>query len=168
MREVMEGPWFETPPDRIRKLLSNDLIAHLERALDVVQRDIDATCQQLGKLQLRWIASDGEYLYTGGGELYVEVYVALGNGDFCGGGTNAYAGTSNTGRETFEEVVDSVIQSTQDCIMQVLLREWPVCPQHNRMLHLSPTAGCSIWNCQANGGHDLADVGGLAEINKNP
>lgn len=164
----MDELWFERPTDRVRELLGSETRAYLERALLIIQRDIDATVSQVGRLQLRWISSDMDDPDIEGDEPYVLVYVALStSGDYCGAGNSAYAGRSDdeeTTPVTFEDVVASVAECTQELVMELYLRTWPDCPQHNRPFDLSFSEDWPMWHCPRNGGHDAAKVGSLTNV----
>ncbi|MCK9901883.1 hypothetical protein MXD63_17580 [Frankia sp. Cpl3] len=168
----MDWPWFETPTDRVRELLGSDIMLHLERALGITQRDADATFPQLGELRLRWVSDDADDPDAEGDDPYVIVYVALStSGSYYSGGSSAYAGGSDDEEAvevTFEDIVASVADCTQDLVLSLYLREWPVCPQHNRSLGLSFPEDWPTWSCQVNGGHGVAKVGSLADINEVP
>lgn len=164
----MDGPWFETPTDRVRELLGIDIMTHLEQALNIIQKDIYATFPQLGRLQLRWSSSDMSDPYIEGDDPYVMVYVALStSGSYYTGGSSAYAGRRDD-EETvgvlFEDVVASVAECTQDLVMSMELYTWPACPQHDLPLSISFPKNWPIWHCPVNRGHDVAMVGSLAQI----
>ncbi|OAA27184.1 hypothetical protein UG55_100967 [Frankia sp. EI5c] len=164
----MDELWFERPTDRVEALLGSETKIYLERSLFIVQRDIDATLPQLGRLQLRWISSDMDDPDIEGDEPYVLVYVAVGtSGSYCGAGNSAYAGRSDdqeADSATFEDAVSSVAQCTQELVMELYLQTWPDCPQHNRPFDLSFSEDWPIWHCPRDGGHDVARVGSLAQI----
>lgn len=168
----MEEPWFERPTDRVRELLGSDITNHLERALNIIQRDIDATFPRLGRLQLRWISADMDDPYIEGDDPYVLVYVALStSGSYCGTGSSVYAGRSDdeeTIAVNFEDVVASAAYCTQELVMELYLHSWPDCPQHNRPADLSFPEDWPVWHCPVHGGHNIAKVGSLAEINNIP
>ncbi|WP_131831286.1 MULTISPECIES: hypothetical protein [unclassified Frankia] len=169
MREASDDLWFERPTDRVGELLGSEIRDHLERALLIIQRDIDATFPQLGRLQLRWISSDMDDPYIEGDEPYVLVYVALStSGSYCGAGSSVYAGRSDDEEETtpatFEDMVSSVAACTQELAIELYLRTWPDCPQHNWPFDVSFPEDWPVWHCPRNGGHDVARVGSLTEI----
>lgn len=164
MGKIKESLWYEDPSDQIVEVIGDEAITYMERALGVVQGDVDATCPQLGKLQLRWVTADGEYPDPEGVEdLFVMVYVALQGGSYYSGGSDVYAGgidMKGEVLESMEEAVYSVAQCVQEFMVSVELREWPTCSLHNRILGL----GSMQWRCEADGGHVVATIGSLAEI----
>ncbi|MEX5638088.1 hypothetical protein [Parafrankia sp. FMc2] len=164
MGEITESLWCESLPDQIVEVIGDEAIAYMERALGVVQRDVDATCPQLGKLRLKWVTADGEYPDPEKIEdLFVMVYVALQGGSYYTGGSDVYAGGIDMKGEVLErleEAVYSVAECVQEFMVSVELREWPTCPLHNRMLG----PGSMKWRCEADGGHVVATIGSLAEV----
>ncbi|MFI6509462.1 hypothetical protein ACIBCT_17795 [Streptosporangium sp. NPDC050855] len=118
--------------------LDPGLLAPLEEALRIVERDVRAA-GITGKL--RMILPD----WDGVGLAWVEFRgVCQGNG----------LGSRNGG-------LGSVADATQEVVMEVLWRTWPVCPVHDRGLRAEPGDGAVVWRCTGGGTHTVAPVGEL-------
>ena len=126
----------------------------------VVQADVDRTLDPPQRLIL--VVQEQEP----GSEFPAYVFVALAHGGYHG--EPLAEPVSPTDR------IWRVADAAQDTITAVLWVVWPVCPQHDRGLHLSPRevrtahvegAGetgrrVPTWECRA-GGHQVAPVGQL-------
>ncbi|MFD6151941.1 hypothetical protein [Streptomyces sp. NPDC060243] len=126
-----------------------------DTALAVVNRDVRATLPD--EPPLRLLACPGDP------DEPERLYVARANGEWHGNGLPAEAAGS------LPDACDAVAAATQDTLMELLHRAWPVCPDHRLGTHLraAPGAG-SAWWCAGRTASDpsphvLAPVGGLAD-----
>ncbi|AWS40350.1 hypothetical protein [Streptosporangium sp. 'caverna'] len=118
--------------------LEPGLLVPLEEALKVVERDVRAA-GIAGTL--RMIVPDWDAM----GMAWVEFEgICQGNG-------------LRPGTGTFWSVADA----TQEVVMEVIWRTWPVCPVHDRGLHAEPEEGIAVWRCAGGGTHNVAPVGEL-------
>ncbi|MBB2911007.1 hypothetical protein FHS43_002272 [Streptosporangium becharense] len=126
------GPSFALEPG---------LLVPLEEALKVVERDVRAA-GITGTL--RMIVPDWDTM----GMAWVEFEgICQGNGLGPGTGTGA---------------LWSVADATQEVVMEVIWRTWPVCPVHDRGLRAEPEEdGIAVWRCTGGGTHTVAPVGEL-------
>jgi hypothetical protein len=86
----------------------------LERALPLVQADVDATLPEVGPLRFRWTP-------PGDTDGYYEAFVALQGG--C-----SYSSQIPLGGSSFLQVLGCLADCTQECIMDIRVLVWPVCP----------------------------------------
>ncbi|MEV8636052.1 hypothetical protein AB0395_30795 [Streptosporangium sp. NPDC051023] len=54
-----------------------------------------------------------------------------------------------------------VADATQEVVMEVIWRTWPVCPVHDRGLRAEQEDGIAVWRCTGGGPHTVAPVGEL-------
>ncbi|MER6825638.1 hypothetical protein ABT352_06595 [Streptosporangium sp. NPDC000563] len=118
--------------------LEPSLLVSLEEALKDVERDVRAS-GITGTL--RMIVPDRDSM----GMAWVEF-----EGICQGNGISPRA-----------EPLGAVADATQEVVMEVLWRAWPVCPVHNRGLHAEPEDRIAVWSCTGSGTHTVAPVGEL-------
>lgn len=129
---LLDGIGFEPSFD-----LEPGLLASLEEDLRVVERDVRAA-GIAGTL--RMIVPD----WDSTGMAWVEFEgICQGNGL----GSRAW--------------LCSVADATQEVVMEVIWRAWPVCPVHDRGLRAEPEDGIAVWRCTGDGTHTVAPVGEL-------
>ncbi|WP_371781079.1 hypothetical protein [Streptosporangium subroseum] len=117
--------------------LEPGLLVPLEAALKVVERDVRAA-GIAGTL--RMIVPDWDAM----GMAWVEFEgICQGNGLSPGG------------------TLWCVADATQEVVMEVIWRTWPVCPVHDRGLRAEPEDGIAVWRCTGGGTHTVAPVGEL-------
>jgi hypothetical protein len=116
------------------------LWAALEQALEVVERDVRAT-GIIGTPRL--IVPD----WDPQGLAWVEFRgICQGNGLWPVDGEH-------------ENALGAVADAAQEVIMEAIWAPWPVCPAHDRGLHLDVALGEIIWRCTAADAHAVAPVG---------
>ncbi|GAA2307971.1 hypothetical protein GCM10010149_67490 [Nonomuraea roseoviolacea subsp. roseoviolacea] len=119
------------------------LWATLENALEVVERDV-RTRGITGALRLI------EHDWGNGGCAWVEF-----RGGYHGNGIDPMWGSNP--QEALMEIADA----TQETIMELIWKVWPVCATHNRGLHAGFERGMAVWRCTGDGTHIVARVGEL-------
>jgi hypothetical protein len=136
-----------------------NIAEHLIRALELVQRDIDATAVQPHRLRFVSVpdgrdASDDR------------IFLAIEDGSYGSGGAACFGDDEST-------ALASVADTAQDCLMEVTQQVWPICPDHDRGVWVrdldgSPyahgdgiAARSPTWWCDAGGGHSLSAIGSL-------
>ncbi|GAB2490139.1 hypothetical protein GCM10027187_66290 [Streptosporangium sandarakinum] len=154
-REVVERPIAHLTPADLARLgrrllgdigfgpsfvLDPGLWTELERELGVVERDVRAA-GITGELRL--VIPD----WDDNGHAWVEFRGATqGNGIRPGGGGLA-----------------AVADAVQEVVMEMAWTVWPVCPEHDRGLHVAWERGRAVWRCTAGGSHAVAPVGELEQ-----
>ncbi|GIH94131.1 hypothetical protein ACFFMN_25565 [Planobispora siamensis] len=122
--------------------LEPGLLAPLEEALKIVERDVRAT-GITGTL--RMVLPDWDTM----GLARVEFEgICQGNGLGPGGDV--------------QEVLWSVADAAQEVVMEVIWKAWPVCPVHNRGLSAGLEDEIAVWRCTGGGTHTVAPVGELS------
>ncbi|WP_261560249.1 hypothetical protein [Frankia tisae] len=150
-------PWGEIVSwESSRDRFEADLVARTEQALAIVQRDLDRTGAEVGRLTLHWTGrfeDDGE----------PQLLLGFDGEPFRGGGDPPpYVGGLDLPR-----TVLSIVGSAQDFIMELFMFYWPECPLHRRGLHLPESDSeweeteWPAWRCRGAGGHDVALLGKL-------
>ncbi|MFF7964800.1 hypothetical protein ACFZC3_05485 [Streptomyces sp. NPDC007903] len=115
----------------------------LEAALDAVNRDLAATLPEAGPMGLMCTPSDDE-------DLPDQYHAALPDGRWHGSVTDP-AGSG-------------IAEAAQETVLAVLWQVWPVCPEHRTGVHAGTGADeRAVWWCRIGGGHELCEVGELAQ-----
>ncbi|TYB60696.1 hypothetical protein FXF51_31320 [Nonomuraea sp. PA05] len=117
--------------------------AALEHALEVVQRDV-RTSGIPGALRLTTPDWDGS------GHAWVEF-----QGAYHGNGIPPTAGADAQG------ALARVADATQEVIMELIWKAWPVCTTHDRGLRVRLEGELVVWTCTGDGTHTVAPVGEL-------
>jgi hypothetical protein len=132
---------------------------HLIHALEVVQRDVDATAAEPHRLHFVSVPSGREASDD-------RIFLATEDGSYWSGGSSCFGDDESTAQA-------SVADTAQDCLMEVTHQVWPVCPDHERGIWVrvgdgSPyargdgsAARSPRWWCDAGGGHPLSAIGSL-------
>ncbi|WP_431930808.1 hypothetical protein [Nonomuraea jabiensis] len=123
--------------------LEPSLWVALEQALKLVERDARST-GITGTLRLvipDWDDSGHAWVEFRGG--------CQGNGIWPTQGSDA------------QEALVSVADATQEVIMEMLWKVWPVCPVHDRGLRAELEHKVAAWRCTGDGSHTMARVGEL-------
>ncbi|MEV4582957.1 hypothetical protein AB0K16_58090 [Nonomuraea jabiensis] len=123
--------------------LEPSLWVTLEQALKLVERDVRST-GLTGPLQLvipDWDDSGHAWVEFRGG--------CQGNGIWPTQGSTA------------QEALVSIADATQEVIMEMLWKVWPVCPAHDRGLRAELEHEAAAWRCTGDGTHTVARVGEL-------
>lgn len=118
--------------------LEPGLLVSLEEALKVVERDVRAA-GITGTLRV--IVPDWDVM----GMAWVE-FEGICQGNSIRPGTGP---------------LWAVADATQEVVMEVLWRVWPVCPVHNQGLRAESEDGIAVWHCTGSGTHTVAPVGEL-------
>ncbi|WP_030802790.1 hypothetical protein [Streptomyces sp. NRRL F-2799] len=115
----------------------------LEAALEAVNRDLAASLPEAGPMRLMCTPSDDE-------DIPDQYHAALPDGrrhdsvtapDACG-----------------------IAEAAQETVQAVLWQVWPVCREHRTGVHArSRTDERAAWWCRAGVGHELCEVGELAQ-----
>ena len=118
--------------------LEPGLLVQLEEALKVVERDVHAAgiTGTLRMILPGWDATGMAWVEFKG--------ICQGNGIRPGTGA-----------------LGCVADATQEVVMEVIWRTWPVCPVHDRGLRAEPEDGIVVWRCTDGGAHTVAPVGEL-------
>ncbi|MGW4225902.1 hypothetical protein ACWEG1_20875 [Streptomyces bauhiniae] len=136
---------FSHRRDFVRDPRPVDLAARpdLAAALDAVNRDLAATLPEAGPMRLMWTPSDDE-------DIPDQYHAALPDGRWHDGVQDPdAAGTAEAAQET---------------VQAVLWQVWPVCPEHRTGVHADAgTDERAVWWCRAGEGHELCEVGELAQ-----
>ncbi|MGW5331290.1 hypothetical protein [Streptomyces bauhiniae] len=122
-----------------------DLAAHpdLAAALDAVNRDLAATLPAAGPMRLMRTPSDDE-------DIPDQYHAALPDGRQHGGVQDP----DTTG----------IAEAAQETVQAVLWQVWPVCLEHRTGVHARTGAEeRAVWWCRAGEGHELCEVGELAQ-----
>jgi hypothetical protein len=159
LTQVMVELGFEAPPpdaspwQRVRQLLEPACVNTVERLLSIVQRDVDATHPEVGRLQPVLMGSG-------------LAFIGLPDGTYSSHGGPDWACTSPDPdrNATLAAMADSV----QDCLVEVLWLQWPACPVHDRMLTTAGDDDQPDWVCARDGGHFVARVGELSRTAPRP
>lgn len=136
---------FSYRPDSIRLPRPVDLAARpdLAAALDAVNRDLAATLPEAGPMRLMWTPSDDENLPD-------QYHAALPDGRWHG--------------DTQDPDAACVAEAAQETVQAVLWQVWPVCLEHRTGVHADAGADeRAVWRCRAGEGHELREVGELAQ-----
>ncbi|MER8029699.1 hypothetical protein ABTZ78_12120 [Streptomyces bauhiniae] len=136
---------FSSRPDSVRDPRPVDLAGRpdLAAALDAVNRDLAATLPEAGPMRLMWMPSDDE-------DLPDQYHAALPDGRRHGG----MEGPDAAG----------LAEAAQETVQAVLWQVWPVCLEHRTGVHADVGADeRAVWWCRAGAGHELCEVGELAQ-----
>ncbi|MFJ3659090.1 hypothetical protein ACIPPM_01330 [Streptomyces sp. NPDC090119] len=116
----------------------------LEAALDAVNRDLAATLPEAGPMRLLWTPSDDE-------DIPDQYHAALPDGRWHG-------------YTTHPDPAADIAEAAQETVQAVLWQVWPVCPEHRTGVHSALGAdGRDVWWCRVGEGHELCEVGELAQ-----
>jgi hypothetical protein len=116
-----------------------ELLATLERALEVVKQDMRAC-------GLPAIA----HLHVWAGQsAFVEVW---GHHHSTGPGCQPASGSDPVA------ALVAVANDAQDAVMHAIVGTWPTCPAHGRGTHAREVDGMAVWWCEG-GGHPAAPIG---------
>jgi hypothetical protein len=138
LEEINFGPTFALEPS---------LLVPLEQALKVVERDVRAA-GITGTL--RFVVPDD---WNDKGEAWVEFQgIRQGNGLGPGEGIDA------------QWALARVADATQEVIMEMIWRVWPVCSTHDRGLNAELEDEIAVWRCTGAGTHVVAPVGELTTM----
>ncbi|MFF9394251.1 hypothetical protein [Streptomyces griseoluteus] len=136
---------FPHRPDFAREPHPVDLTARpdLAAALDAVNRDLAATLPEAGPMRLMCTPSDDE-------DILDQFHAALPDDRRHG----SVQGPDAPG----------VAEAAQETVQAVLWQVWPVCPEHRTGVHADVGANQrAVWWCRAGEGHELCEVGELAQ-----
>jgi len=122
------------------------LLARLEEAMDLVNRDLAATGIHRRCL-LRVYDDDGL-------NWPVNAYVQAWDGR-RGTAQGVHPGS---GANPVWALVD-VAEDAQDAIMHSLWAAWPLCPVHGLGAHAQEHEGAAVWWCAGGGGHAVTPIG---------
>ncbi|WP_244173782.1 hypothetical protein [Streptomyces recifensis] len=115
----------------------------LAAALDAVNRDLAATLPEAGPMRLMCTPSDDE-------DLPDQFHAALPDDRRHGSVQDPDAAR--------------VAEAAQETVYAVLWQVWPVCPEHRTGVHADAGANeRAVWRCRAGEGHELCEVGELAQ-----
>ncbi|MFD8295788.1 hypothetical protein ACFV13_06115 [Streptomyces bauhiniae] len=115
----------------------------LAAALDAVNRDLAATLPEAGPMRLMWTPSDDE-------DLPDQYHVALPDGRRHG--------------DVQDPDAAGVAEAAQETVQAVLWQVWPVCREHHTGVHANAGPDeWAVWWCRAGAGHELCEVGELAQ-----
>lgn len=117
--------------------------ATLEQALEVVERDVRAS-GITGRLRLITDPLRGRH------DAQVEF-----EGSYHGNGIPPEAGGDAQG------ALLSLAEAVQETVMELTWTVWPVCPAHDRGLHVGVSDRGPVWRCAGEGGHVVALIGEL-------
>ncbi|GAA2208598.1 hypothetical protein GCM10009850_040560 [Nonomuraea monospora] len=115
----------------------------LEHALEVVKCDVRTSGITTA---LRLSTPD----WDGSGHAWVEF-----QDGYHGNGIPPAAGADAQG------ALASVADATQEVIMELIWKAWPVCATHDRGLRVRIKGGLAVWTCTGDGTHTVAPVGEL-------
>ncbi|MFI7104908.1 hypothetical protein ACIBK9_01220 [Nonomuraea sp. NPDC050227] len=124
--------------------LDPQLWATLEQALKIVERDVRAG-GITGPLRLITDPSRGRH------DAQVEF-----EGSYHGNGIPPEAGSDA------QTALLSLAEAVQETVMELTWTVWPVCPVHDRGLHVGGPDRGPVWWCAVDGGHVVALVGELS------
>ncbi|MEU1720487.1 hypothetical protein [Nonomuraea sp. NPDC005692] len=124
--------------------LEPQLWTTLEQALEVVERDVRAG-GITGRLRLITDPWRGRH------DAQVEF-----EGSYHGNGIPPEAGSDAQG------ALLSLAVAVQETVMELTRTVWPVCPAHDRGLHVGGPDRGPVWWCTSEGGHAVALVGELS------
>ncbi|MGW6495636.1 hypothetical protein [Nonomuraea angiospora] len=115
----------------------------LEQALNLVEHDVRST-GITGTLRL--VIPD----WDESGHAWVEF-----RGSYQGNGIWPAQGSDP------QAALMSVADATQEVIMEMLWKAWPICPAHDRGLRAELAHKAAVWRCTGDGTHTVARVGEL-------
>jgi hypothetical protein len=98
--------------------MERDYGEHLIHALELVQRDIDATAEEPHRLRFVSVPSGGDASDD-------PIFLAIEDGSYWSGGSSCFGEDEPTARA-------SVADTAQACLMEVTHQVWPLCPDHER------------------------------------
>jgi hypothetical protein len=140
--------------------MERDYGEHLIHALELVQRDVDATAVEPHRMH--FVSVPG-----GGGASDDRIFLAIEDGSYWSGGSSCFGDDEST-------AVASVADTAQDCLIEVTGQVWPVCPDHDKGLAVRDSDGSAVharadgaaarsptWWCNAIGGHSVSAIGSL-------
>jgi hypothetical protein len=145
---------------------ADEEMIRLRTAMDIVQADLDRSVVDAPRLQLIVVEHDESWAEIS--EDHFEAYVAGPDGAYWGASGSPLRGP------TADAALYSVADGAQDYLIEVERTVWPVCPRHDRGVHVRPPGtgpdwiheggeitGPSVWWCRGSGGHDVAVIGEL-------
>jgi hypothetical protein len=139
--------------------MERDYGEHLIHALELVQRDVDATAEEPHRMRFVSVPSGGDARDD-------RIFLAIEDGSYWSGGASCFGDDESTAQA-------SVADTAQDCLMEVTHQVWPVCSDHDRGVQVrdfdgSPyahgdgsAARSPTWWCDASGGHSVSAIGFL-------
>jgi hypothetical protein len=138
--------------------VERDFGEHLIHALELVQRDIDATAEEPHRLRFVSVPSGGDVTDD-------PIFLSIEDGSYWSGGSSCFGDDESSARA-------SVAETAQDCLMDVTHQVWPLCPDHDRGLWVrdgdepyaqgdGTSARSPTWWCDAGGGHSVSAIGAM-------
>jgi hypothetical protein len=139
--------------------MERDYGEHLIHALELVQRDVDATAVEPHRMRFVSVPSGGDASDD-------RVFLAIEDGSYWSGGSSCFGNDES-------KALASVADTTQDCLIEVTRLVWSVCADHDKGLAVRDSDGSPYahgdgtaprsptWWCNAIGGHSVSPMGSL-------